>query len=478
MRLIAGLILTLSAAGPAEAAGRARRSGRSLSLPASVLGSPAFSSRLSLTGPLNRPMLGGDDAIAPLHLLSQPQKDSSSGGKPDATPGSTGSRLGGLFDGSNWRAARDFIEDAVRRENRESAANAVGYLLAVRDSHYLPSLSRDQTAAAIKLMREFRLAIGQQGADPGMKLRLAASEGDSKRKVALVAAQIRGIEKKGFQANDDPSATDAKEQHILGLSVTGRRSIENFHLDARDAAATARGLIDLDPYRTTHMLRTLYAASNMAFWGAAPAFLFLGAEWWPYAAAVHTVATEPYAVFKHRLGRDGFHRKASSRLEAFLNGPSRWMFDSKTYNLEAMLIESALKYGRSEAALYGPLANQDYSASTGFYGRLMRRFGPYPAGTSAGVAGAGGKANSPAWNDQRKGIWLSIDRLLWRPKAGEEPVMAFMIRTQTTRPKFPKPVKESLFDAVMSNINEAIEDLRPKAPVPIPVTVPGGRRPR
>jgi hypothetical protein len=193
-----------------------------------------------------------------------------------------------------------------------------------------------------------------------------------------------------------------------------------------------------------------------------PLYYVAGVESWPYVAAALTVVNEPVAVWLHRFGRDRFARSAAGRAETLREKGDGWLFESKTYALQADFVDAALRHGKSAGALRYPLWNQDFHGSRGLFGRLMMKpmlrreiqRTPVPAGSTLDLQQA------EAANGQ-KDRWVTVDRLSWN-RPGKEPLLAVTVRTSSTRPRFPKAATQPSRETSWAGAPAL-------SPVPVPV---------
>ena len=68
------------------------------------------------------------------------------------------------------------------------------------------------------------------------------------------------------------------------------------------------------------------------------------------------------------------------------------------------------------------------------------------------------------WSNAERDRWLTVDRLVRRKPDGT-PQMVLTVRASSTRPRFPKPARESVLDRIQAALQQ-----------PVPIPIPADRR--
>ena len=336
----------------------------------------------------------------------------------------------------------NFFDGLLRREPRARAVNAASYLLTARDEHALPSTSRVLAGAAITALRRFRLDIGHALANPEFESSISADNRSSARKRARLARHIRGIEENHAPAQGASEEPDSRQTHVLGMVVQGKENINALLDDRASSAGVLTSLLDREPHRSRMAKRWENSLLGLLVLATAPASIQMISTLAPlltelaraYLCALPTalwVFTEPYARLRHRLVRDGFQQRVEERTRRFLAGNSdvEWIYDSKAYALQGGLVDALLRHGKTQEGILSHLWEQDFNSSLGIFGRpLAKMIRSTPPGREP--------------SNDVPDRWVIIDRLLRHDQAGE-PELILVVRSSTSRPRFPKPARES-----------------------------------
>lgn len=307
--------------------------------------------------------------------------------------------------------------------------------------------TRYSTVEAVNMFRRFKISLGYSKPEPRLKIRVSASHGASKREVERVARQVSGIESNAHSYNDVPRKVKTDEPAIMGYVAQGAAAIEGFHTDMAEGAKAAKTALNVDH----HKIAVFFNGFNATVLPLVAAYGIYAHDtnlWWLSALALTPKFLAQLSYWRHRLRRDIFQRAVEGHKEKFWKGDTDWVFVSRTYHLQANLINAVMEHGRDVEKLAPYLWSQDHFGYYGFFPRTLTLvvtqildffheldFRNYMRWTPRQWFNWSIKH----WWDNNKGAWVTVDRLIWREQPGGEPKMAVLLRTRMEWPKAPPP---------------------------------------